>query len=138
MQLLPIEYWSPVANLLEMVVAALIIGTLVGANERVSLLRARFPRFIGDISYSIYLLHFVVLCTVIKAFTLLQWALGVSVNIYVLTILVTCVTSAVTIFLAWLTYIYVEEPGINLGKRVLQFRGRPRGLGPDMTGSAVP
>ena len=55
MQLLPIEYRSPVANLLEMVVAALIIGTLVGANERVSLLRARFPRFIGDISYSIYL-----------------------------------------------------------------------------------
>ena len=138
MQLLPIEYWSPVANLLEMVVAALIIGTLVGATERVSLLRARFPRFIGDISYSIYLLHFVVLCTVIKAFTLLQWALGVSVDIYVLTILVTCVTSAVTIFLAWLTYVYVEEPGIKLGKRVLQFRGRPRGLGPDMTGSAVP
>ena len=62
MQLLPIEYWSPVANLLEMVVAALIIGTLVGANERVSLLRSRFPRFIGDISYSIYLVHYLVIC----------------------------------------------------------------------------
>jgi hypothetical protein len=38
------------------------------------------------------------------------------------------VPSIVTIFLAWLTYVYVEEPGIKLGKRVLEFRGRPRGV----------
>jgi peptidoglycan/LPS O-acetylase OafA/YrhL len=137
MQLLPLEYWSPTANLLEMIVAALIIGTLVGADDRVCLLQSRFPRFLGDISYSIYLLHFLVLCTVIKVFTWLQWVFGVSVNIYVLTILLTCVTSAVAILLAWLTYIYVEEPGIELGKRVLRFLRRPRGFG-DLQGTAVP
>ena len=69
---------------------------------------------------------------------MLQWVLGTSVNIYVLAILGACVTSTITILLAWLSYVYVEEPGIKLGKRVLEFLGRTRGLGPGMTGTAVP
>ena len=137
MQFLPLDYWSPLANLLEMAVAASIIGTLVGASERVYLLRSRFLRFLGDISYSIYLLHFLVLCTVIKALTLLQQALGVCPDIYVLTIALACVTCAVTILLSWLTYVYVEEPGIELGKRVLRFIEQPRGVG-GIKGTAVP
>jgi peptidoglycan/LPS O-acetylase OafA/YrhL len=52
--------------------------------------------------------------------------------------LATCLTSTITIMLAWLSYVYVEEPGIKLGKRLLRFLGRPRGLGPGMTGTAVP
>jgi peptidoglycan/LPS O-acetylase OafA/YrhL len=135
---LPLDYWGPTGNLLELAAATLIIGALIGASEKVYLFRSRVLRFLGDISYGIYLLHFVVLCTVVKAFTLLQWALGTSVNIYVLAILATCVTSTVTILLAWLSYVYVEEPGIKLGKHVLEFLGRPRGLGPGMTCTAVP
>jgi peptidoglycan/LPS O-acetylase OafA/YrhL len=136
---LPLDYWSPAANLLELAVATLIIGTLTGANERVYLFQSRFLRFLGDISYGIYLLHFAVLCTIVKLFTLLQWASGVRVDIYVLAILVTCVTSTVTILLAWLSYVYVEVPGIELGRRLLRFLGgRPRGIGPGMPGTAVP
>ncbi len=135
---LPLEYWSPAANLLELIVATLIIGVLTGANEKLHLFRAHFLGFLGDISYGIYLLHFAVLCTVVKAFTLLEWALGVSVDIYALAVLVTCVTSAVTILLAWLSYVYVEVPGIELGRRLLRFLGRPRGIGPGMPGTAVP
>jgi peptidoglycan/LPS O-acetylase OafA/YrhL len=135
---LPLEYWGAAANLLELAAATLIIGALIGANEKVYLFRSRVLRFLGDISYSLYLLHFVVLCTVVKLFTLLQWASGTSVSIYVLAVLATCVTSTITIILAWLSYVYVEEPGIKLGKRLLRFLGRPRGLGPGMTGTAVP
>jgi peptidoglycan/LPS O-acetylase OafA/YrhL len=135
---LPLEYWGAAANLLELAAATLIIGALIGANEKVYLFRSRVLRFLGDISYSLYLLHFVVLCTVVKLFTLLQWASGTSVSIYVLAILATCLTSTITIMLAWLSYVYVEEPGIKLGKRLLRFLGRPRGLGPGMTGTAVP
>jgi peptidoglycan/LPS O-acetylase OafA/YrhL len=135
---LPLEYWGAAANLLELAAATLIIGALIGANEKVYLFRSRVLRFLGDISYSLYLLHFVVLCTVVKLFTLLQWASGTSVSIYVLAILATCLTSTITIMLAWLSDVYVEEPGIKLGKRLLRFLGRPRGLGPGMTGTAVP
>jgi peptidoglycan/LPS O-acetylase OafA/YrhL len=137
-RLLPLDYWNPAANLLELAVATLIIGTLTGANEKLYLFRARFLGFLGDISYGIYLLHFVVLCTVVKAFTLLQWAWGAGVDIYALAILATCVTSTVTILLAWLSYVYVELPGIELGRRLLRFLGRPRGIGPGMPGTAVP
>jgi peptidoglycan/LPS O-acetylase OafA/YrhL len=137
MQFLPLDYWSPLANLLEMAVAASIIGTLVGASEKVFLLRWRGLRFLGDISYSVYLLHFLVLCTVIKAVTLLQQASGIRLNIYVLTFALTCVTCAVTILLSWLTYVYVEEPGIEFGKRVLRFVEQPRG-GAGIKGTAIP
>jgi peptidoglycan/LPS O-acetylase OafA/YrhL len=135
---LPLEYWSPAANLLELAAATLIIGALIGSNEKVYLFRSRVLRCFGDISYGIYLLHFVVLCTVVKAFTLLQWALGVSVNIYALAILATCATSTVTILLAWLSYVYVELPGIEVGRRLLRLLGRPRGIGPGMPGAALP
>jgi len=135
---LPLDYWSPAANLLELAVATLIIGTLTGANETVFVFKSRVLRFLGDISYGIYLLHFAVLCTVVKLFTLLQWTSGVTVDIYVLALLVTCVTSTVTVLLAWLSYVYVEVPGIELGRRLLRFLGRPRGFGPGMPGTAVP
>ena len=117
-QFLPLDYWSPAVNLLEMTVATLIVGTLIGAAGTVYLLRSRFLLFLGDISYSIYLLHFVVLCTVVKVFTLLQAAMGASVDTIILAVSVASVTCIVTTLLAWLTFVYVEKPGIELGRRV--------------------
>ena len=119
-QFLPFDYYSPVIHLVEMTAATLIIGVLIGAAGRVHLLRSRFLLFLGDISYSIYLLHFVVLCTVIKGFTLLQEAVSARVDTITLAVALACVTCAVTVLLAWLTFTYIEKPGIKLGRQVLQ------------------
>jgi hypothetical protein len=53
MRFLPLDYWSPVANLLELAVATLIMGTLTGANEKMCLFRSRFLQFLGDAALGI-------------------------------------------------------------------------------------
>jgi peptidoglycan/LPS O-acetylase OafA/YrhL len=73
-------------------------------------------KFVGDISYSIYLLHFLVLCVIAKAFALVHLEL----NTVVMTLLLAAVVYAVTIPLAWVSYVYVEQPGVHLGKAVVR------------------
>lgn len=115
-QFLPLEYWSPTINLTETIVATLIIGSLIGANTRIALLRSRFLLLIGDVSFSIYLLHFVVLCTLAKVFALI----GLRLDTIVMSVLLAIGTCVVTVPLAWLCFTYVEKPGMQLGKRSLR------------------
>ena len=56
--LLPLDYTSPTAHIIETIFSAVTISVLI--STPISWLRSRFMKFIGDISYSIYLLHFVV------------------------------------------------------------------------------
>jgi peptidoglycan/LPS O-acetylase OafA/YrhL len=112
---LPTDYWSPFAMSVETVAAVLAIGALVGADGRTSLLKPRFLLFIGDISYSVYLLQDVVLCTLAKMFALAGLG-GDRIEISLLLVGATCV---VTVPLAWASYVFVETPGIQLGKAVL-------------------
>lgn len=108
-QLLPLDYYSPLAHAPETVVSALIIGSLVGGQQRVSWLGSRVLLFIGDISYSVYLLHFPVLCIVAKGLTVFD-------NPIALSVLLATLTSLITLPLAWLCYEFVEKPGIALGR----------------------
>ena len=109
----PLSYISPTAHLVETFFSAMVIGVLI--STPIFWLRSRFMKFIGDISYSIYLLHFVVLCVIAKAFALLQ----LDLDTVAMTFLLASATYAVTIPLAWLSYLYVERPGVRLGKAIL-------------------
>jgi peptidoglycan/LPS O-acetylase OafA/YrhL len=109
-QFLPGAYYNPFVHLGETILAATVIGLVIGAKERVEWLASPILLFIGDISFSIYLLHYVVLCTIAKMFVILP------LNVNTLSILLAVATCVITVPLAWLNYIYIEKPGIQLGK----------------------
>jgi len=75
------------------------------------LLQIRVIHYISEISYSVYLCHFPVLLWVHRSLEL-EGKKGVIVGI------------AVTLALSTLSYLFIERPGIKLGKR-LAFREKP-------------
>jgi peptidoglycan/LPS O-acetylase OafA/YrhL len=114
---LPFAYWSPTAHLLETCLAVLAIGLL--ATTPVKLMNAAPLLFIGEISYSIYLLHFVVLCTVAKGFALIERHAHLALGQVPLSILLALAASICIVPLAWASYFYVEKPGIRFGRMIL-------------------
>jgi peptidoglycan/LPS O-acetylase OafA/YrhL len=116
---LPItDYFSPTAHLIETVLAALVIG-LLAERETPKFMRSAPLLFIGEISYSIYLLFFAVMCIIAKGFAVFETHEHIAISVTFLSILLAFFTFAVVVPLAWLSYIYVEQPGIRLGKIVL-------------------
>src|SRR5262249_33613634 len=111
---IPLSYVSPTAHIIETFFSALTISVLI--STPVSWMRSRFMKFVGDISYSIYLLHFFVLCLIAKAFALVHLEL----NTVEMAFLLAGATYAVTIPLAWVSYVYVEQSGVRLGKEVVR------------------
>jgi peptidoglycan/LPS O-acetylase OafA/YrhL len=87
-----------------------------------SILDSQWARFLGRISYSFYLLHFIIiygvgnfLLHVLSSETILRWPLVVMV--------VGCILSVVlTIPFAKLAHIYVERPFMLLGQQLFQHR----------------
>lgn len=79
-------------------------------------LNNRFLAWLGTISYSVYLLHIVVVQIMLKVFSTYypQW-MGFHLSVYVL------IGIGATILLSALVYYAVERPTINLGRRL-----RPR------------
>jgi peptidoglycan/LPS O-acetylase OafA/YrhL len=118
-QYLPTEYYDPTAHLVETALSASVIALLVHARRRVKSLSFKPLVFIGDISYSIYLLHYAVLCILAKLFALAETAAGVRPDLVPLSVLLTALTCLFTMPLAWLSYRFVEMPGVALGKFLL-------------------
>jgi peptidoglycan/LPS O-acetylase OafA/YrhL len=118
-----LDYNDPAVNLAEALIAGVAIAIFAFSPQRPKW--AARPRWValGDISYSIYLVHFPVLCFVATAigvagfaFNGVLWNLGVSVG-----------TIAITIPLSALLYQHVEKPGIAWGKRALSGLSLSRG-----------
>lgn len=109
------------ADVIVVFAAAILIAALIRPGVRnVLFFDWRWLRFLGRISYSFYLLHFIVLFATAKAALtgidqslLERFPLPVMAAVAVITVIA-------TVPLGWVFYVYIERPGIALGKRLLR------------------
>lgn len=78
--------------------------------------KSRLVRFAADTSYGVYLVHSLVNSFLVN--WLLRYHLGRETRVVIL--LATCVP--ITYALAWLIHLYIEKPGISLGRRFLGYQ----------------
>ena len=97
------------------VIACGVLGASLGSTWADWLLGNRVMRFLGNISYSLYLWH-LPLIGALKVFPQLQ-EIGAHRNSILLGI---CTCSL--IFVSWLSWRFIELPGIALGKRLTRTR----------------
>lgn len=120
-----IAYTAPVPALAEGVAAAILIALVVTRREAFGWLAARPLVVLGDISYSVYLLHFPVMAAVavVGGGMLGFWAFSLW-PLSALTLMLA--TLALTLPLALFSYRWIELPGIALGNAALSaLRLRP-------------
>jgi len=97
--------------LVESIFAAGVV--LCVAVRPVAFLRNPFLVWLGDISYSLYLIHFILMSALAKFIGTLQ------APVDVLAVALMLATFAASIPLAWLAYSFIEKPGIALGKKLI-------------------
>ncbi|MFO1127472.1 MAG: acyltransferase [Rhodospirillales bacterium] len=86
----------------------------------------RATRFLGKISYSLYLIHFPVIYHIVPYQRIYDLPIGTSLK-FLTSVAVTC---AIVIPLSYLTFRLIENPGIWLGRKVLaKWIGPPAGRG---------
>jgi peptidoglycan/LPS O-acetylase OafA/YrhL len=129
-QFLPTDYYNPVAALIEAALACGMISILVYCRGEVRWLNSPFVLFIGDISYSIYLVHYLVICLLGKAIGVFELEIGVQFAGIPKSLVLMAATAVVTIPLSALLYQWVEMPGMRFGKwasaRLLEVRAGVR------------
>lgn len=86
----------------------------LGTNSN-NILINKFSIFIGQISFSMYIIHFFVVDLVSKYITV---NLQEFMHSEIILIIVFLITLTVSVPLAYLSYKYIELPGIRLGKRI--------------------
>jgi peptidoglycan/LPS O-acetylase OafA/YrhL len=122
-ELIPNESLSVITNnefiikICEGIGATIILITLVGSLSFQKILNHRYLTFIGKISYSIYLCHFIVLFTITPYCIHLLNNAGISNMLLVLFIALT-VTTGFVIALSTILYYVAEKPFIKYGKIV--------------------
>ncbi|RTL93327.1 acyltransferase [Ancylobacter aquaticus] len=100
-----VNYNAPLPALIEGVAAAALIAVIYSSPAPFAFLRHRWSASLGDVSYSLYLLHLPILGWI--AFTL-----GELLGLSVLSVATLCASLAASVF----TYRFVELPGIKLGR----------------------
>lgn len=121
--------WQPeFITFYEAACAAIMIALIVYADAGRKFLESKPVVFLGDISYSVYLLHFFVLSVFATLGATALTHYGIQPIGWVEDIALSLVTVAVTIPLSALMYKHVELPGIEIGRRAIAQLGlaRPR------------
>lgn len=107
--LLPQPVFTNVTPWLAGVGAAVFLLLAIGAPNAGRILQVAPLRFLGRISYSLYLVHGVILYALLQ-----RWQTG---SVGALTLIVV-ITPPLSVVIAWLVYELVERPGIDLGHRL--------------------
>jgi peptidoglycan/LPS O-acetylase OafA/YrhL len=107
-------YDDPLPTLVEGVAAFFVVGALSSERGQTPILRGRMATWLGDVSYSLYLIHFPVILLVAKLISHLSAnALPATTN----AALLIAVALPISLLLATLLHRYVEVPGIAWGKK---------------------
>lgn len=78
----------------------------------------KFTRFIGKISYSMYLWHFLILIWLAK-YIIEPYYDFFAASLLIRLLAIVSVVSLI-ILISWISYLLIENPGINLGKRLIK------------------
>jgi peptidoglycan/LPS O-acetylase OafA/YrhL len=107
-------YDDPLPMLVEGIAAFFLVGTLASEHGRIRVLRSRWAVSLGDVSYSLYLIHFPVAILVAKVLSRVF-----SDNTSSLTATTILMGLGLTISFAFASFIYrfVEVPSIAAGKK---------------------
>lgn len=108
-------YGDPLPMLVEGIAAFFLIGVLASEQGRIRLLRSRCAIWLGNISYSLYLIHFPVAILVAK---ILSRVFSDGTNAAMATAVLLTLGLAISFSLAFLMYRFIELPSIAFGKRV--------------------
>lgn len=104
--------------MVEMLAAAALLLAIIGQAPLLALLKAKWLVALGDRSYSLYLVHWVVM-GVIGQFVLKNYVSHGGVAAWLLITFIAGMTFIASLSIAALTYQFVELPGIALGKAII-------------------
>lgn len=130
------RHWWPAghgafgSNLIEMAVAAPIIALAAYSPGLFPILHNRVLVHIGDISYSIYLVHFLIMVALVQAMARLVPAETIAAHADGAALLLVVVVTCVTLVVSSLTYRWFEMPLTVLGKHCLAHGQRLLGSPP--------
>ncbi|MDY0029080.1 MAG: acyltransferase [Pseudobdellovibrionaceae bacterium] len=101
----------------ETLTVAPLVAIILYLPERFSALTRPVFQYLGDVSYSLYLTHVLVM---VVLYNLLASLMGVTVWLMPV---FTCVALPLVFMIAHLSYNYIEKPGIQWGKKALDMLG---------------
>ena len=113
-------------NFVDVTLIAPIISVVFYNADRFSLLANKAYVFLGHISYSIYLNHWVVLW-VASNFVVWLWP-DAKMNPNVFWTVLTVLTMTITIPLSWASYRWIELPGMSIGKTLAARIAQPKAV----------
>jgi peptidoglycan/LPS O-acetylase OafA/YrhL len=106
-----VNYVAFVPTLIESVFA---VGIILSVAARpVTFLRNRALIWLGDISYSLYLIHFILMSALAKVIG----TINAPIDILAIALMTATLVSAA--LAAWGCYVCVEKPGIGIGKKMI-------------------